>query len=104
MIVNPAPDFSKTFDNQMFVATERLDTVDWEVEREQSLGNQTVVGTIIDSISVENNFRVKTMRDGDSARLRGLRLLTTVNWKNDNTVSALSAVLTKYRLSSRTPF
>lgn len=102
-VVNPDADFSKTFDNQMFVASERLADVDYEVVREQALTNQS--GTVVvDNISIEGNFRVKTMRDANSERLRGLRLLVTVNWKTDDTTSVLSSVITKYRLSSRSPF
>ena len=103
-VVNPDADFSKTFDNLMAVATERLDTVDCVVEREAVITNQVVNGMNFDVLSQEGNFRIKTMRDGDSARLRGLRLLTTIKWKTTNVGSTLSSVLTKYRLSSRTPY
>lgn len=102
-VVNPAPDFSKTFDNQMIVATERLASIDYEVERESAYGSQT--GTIlVDNTTIEGNFRVKTMRDADDARFRGLRLLTTLNWKTDNVGSLVSSVFTKVRLSSRSLF
>lgn len=101
-VVNPDSDFAKTFDDQAIIATDRLATVDWDVEREQSLGNQTVSGTIIDVDSVEGNYRIKTLRDNLNARLRGLRLTTTIKWKD--TLSKLSSVITKYRSSSRNPF
>ena len=101
-VVNPDSDFAKTFDDQAIIATDRLATVDWDVAREQSLGNQTVSGTVIDVDSVEGNYRIKTLRDNLNARLRGLRLTTTIKWKD--TLSKLSSVITKYRPSSRNPF
>jgi hypothetical protein len=101
--VNPDVEYSKTFDNMMFVATERLDEIDLVVEREQSLGNQLVSGINLDRRSVEGNYRIKTLRDNDSARLRGLKMLATVKW-SDAAIATLSAIMTKYRTSSRTPF
>lgn len=99
--VNPDADFSKTFDNMMFNCNERLDKVDLLVTREGALGNQEVLNTSIDINPVEGNYRIKTLRDGDGTRLRGLRMKATVYW---NEASALSSVFTKYRTSSRNPF
>lgn len=104
LIVNPDSDFSKTFDDLMFVSTDRLDNVDLLVERESSLGNQTVDDIDLDLISREGNYRVKILRDSVGARLRGLRMTAVVNWLTTDVPAALSAVFTKYRLSSRTPF
>lgn len=99
-VVNPDIIYSKTFDNQVIYASDRLDTIDYEVVRESALGSQT--GTIIvDNLSIEGSFRVKTMRDSDDARFRGLHLITTINWKTDDTGVNLSSVLTKYKPSSR---
>jgi hypothetical protein len=100
--VNPEAGFAKTFDDQMFSANDRLATVDFEVERESSLGNQTVTGTSIDSISIEGNYRLKLPRDSGGARLRGLTMLTTVKWKAVQV--ALKEVWTKFRMSARTPW
>ena len=102
VVVNPDPELSKTFDDQMFAATERLDKVDWLIKREQQLGNQSVTGTTIDVSMLDGNYRVKTLRDNAGARLRGLRLFTTVKWKAIE--SALSTIYTKWRSSSRQPF
>jgi hypothetical protein len=104
MIVNPDEGISKTFDNQMFVASDRLATVDHVVEREQNIGNQIVSGTIVDLSSREGNFRITLPRDSNNERLRGLRLLTTIKWKTDTDPVSLNSVYTKYRHSSRTPF
>lgn len=105
VIVNPDGDFSKTFDNLMFVATDRLATVDAVVERESSLGNQTVSGMIVDASSRgEGNYRIKVLRGSGSARLRGLRMKATVKWLTTNVTSALSAIYTRYRTSPRTNF
>jgi len=104
-VVNPDAGFSKTFDNMMFVATDLLDVADATIERENSLGDQTVTGMVLDgSISIEGNYRIKTLRDGNSARLRGTRMIATVKWLTTNVTSTLSSVFTKYRLSSRSPF
>lgn len=100
--VNPEPDFSKTFDNQMFVSTDRLNECDYVVYRETALGNQTVNSTTIDVSPVENNYRIKTLRDEDGARLRGVRLKTTVKWGSEE--STLSSVITKWRASARRPY
>jgi hypothetical protein len=103
-VVNPDGPLSKTFDNLMFEATDRLDEVDLTVPRESALADQVISGTIIDTSPVEGNYRIKILRDIDEARLRGLRMLTTVKWKPGNFSSILSSVFTKYRLSSRQPF
>lgn len=103
-ISNYEPAYSKTFDNLMFVASDRLDTVDLVVKRESSLGDQTVSGMIIDQVSQEGNYRVKIMRDADNARLRGLWLVVSINWKTANVPVSLSEVQTKIRLSARTPW
>jgi len=99
-VVNPDPELAKTFDDQAFVSTGRLGSVDYLVQ----LNGQTSTASL-DISDVEGNFRIKIPRDSGSARLRGTRLLTTVNWKTGTTDTAtLTTVLTKYRKSSRTPF
>lgn len=104
-VVNPDSDISKTFDNQAFIANARLATVDRVVEREPELGNQTSTGQSLDTEQVEGNYRKKTLRDSVGARLRGLRMLTTIYWKTGaDDEATLSSVLTKYRHSARTPF
>jgi hypothetical protein len=104
-VVNPDSDISKTFDNQAFVTTNRLDSIDRTVERETELGPQVSPTQSLDVPPVEGNYRRKTLRDSAGARLRGLRMLCTVFWKTGSTDSAtLSSVLTKYRWSARSPF
>jgi hypothetical protein len=102
--INPDDPISKTFDNQMYVATQRLATADFTVEREDELTDQVVSGTIIEVPSVEGNYRIKLPRASTLERLRGLRMITTIKWKTTNLFSTLSAIYTKYRHSSRTPF
>lgn len=99
--VNPAPDFSKTFDNLMVNASERLSGAEFAVLRESSLGNQTGTSSL-DATSIEGNWRIKDPRDASGARLRGMFLQVTLTWKA--TQSALRTAWTKYRLSSRTPW
>jgi hypothetical protein len=101
-VINADTDFSKIFDNMMFVATERLDSVDLEVEREAQLPDQEVLGMNLDVDSVEGNYRIKTLRDNQSSRLRGIRAIATVKW--GDVLSALSSVVTKYRLTRRHPY
>lgn len=101
--INPDESFSKTFDDIMISATDRLNDLDIVVPRESSLGNQVINTVDLNVLSVEGNFRVKVLRDSSDARARGLRAVTTITWL-DNVTSALQAVFCKYRLSSRTPF
>lgn len=101
-IVNPDIEVSKTFDNMLLASTDRLDEVDITVERESNLGNQVVEAMNLDEQSREGSYRIATMRDSDSARLRGLRAIVTVKWKTD-IQSTLSSILTKYRISHRAP-
>jgi hypothetical protein len=103
-VVNPDNDFAKTFDDVMISATERLENVDFVVDRELSMGDQTVSEVNLDVFPVEGNYRIKTLRDPRNERLRGVRMRSTVRWKKNNIASAISAIYTKYRLSSRTPF
>lgn len=101
-VTNPEDQFSKVFDNKMFVADGALATIDFVVERPDT--NQTVSGTIIDGFN-EGNYRIKLPRDASTARLRGLRLISTLKWDSSTTdVVSLSSVFTKYRLSARSPF
>lgn len=101
--VNPDESFSKTFDNVMISASERLESVEMIVEREAFLGNQTSPVMSVDNVSIEGNYRIKVLRDSVNARLRGLRALTTTKWKA-GVKSSLRAFWTRYRTSSRTPF
>jgi len=101
-VINPDPDFGKMFDNMMLVASERLDEVDMIVEREESLGDQEVLGMNLDREGVDGNYRIKTLRDNRMSRLRGLRAIATVKW--GNVLSTLSSVVTKYRLTRRHPY
>lgn len=101
-VINPDESLSKTFDDIMISASQRLDSLDIVVEREAELGNQVIPTIDLDSISIEGNYRVKTLFDSSDARARGLRAFATVSWKNVK--STLQAVWTRYRLSSRTPW
>lgn len=103
-VVNPDGDYAKTFDDVMISATERLENVDFVVDREISMGDQTVSEVNLDVFPVEGNYRIKTLRDPRNERLRGVRMKSTVRWKKNNIASTISAVYTKYRLSSRSPF
>lgn len=102
-IVNPDPDFEKTFDNMALVATDRLDEVNLSVARENALTSQS--GTVIaNTAPVAGTYRLKLPRDSNDERLRGQYMTTTVKWLTGNVTSTLSSVITKYRLASRRPF
>jgi len=104
-VVNPDSPYEKTFDNMMFEATDRFDEIDFLVERESALSNQS--GTIIVSTLPQKggNYRIDIMRDASNARLRGLRMLATLKWKTGSTdTSTLTSVTSKYRLAARRPF
>lgn len=104
VVVNPDEGVAKTFDNQMFIASDRLATVDYIVEREAAEGNQVVSGTVLDVNSREGNYRIKLPRDSNRERLRGLRMLTTVKWKTTDLLVTLGSITTRYRHSARSPF
>lgn len=106
LVVNPDDPITKLFTNQAYIATERLATVDFIIEREQELADQIITGTVLDTVGIRQggNYRLKLSRAAGNERLRGQRMITTVRWKTDNRFSSLSGVLTKYRHESRTPF
>lgn len=101
-VVNPDESLSKTFDNIMISASERLASIDIEVRREATLGTQIIPTISLDTLSVEGNFRIKTVRDEDDARARGLRAHATIKW--GDVKSSLQAVWTSYRTSARQPW
>lgn len=103
-VVNPDGDYSKTFDDVSVIATERLSSIDFSVEREESLGQQSVTEVNLDVLPVEGNYRIKTLRDAREERLRGGYMTSVIKWTKNNILSVLSSVYTKYRLSSRRPF
>lgn len=101
VVCNPDMDFTKTFDDSMAVASERLFGADFEVFRESQLGNQTCSASL-DIESYQGNYRVKNPRATNSARLRGMYMQVTLKWKAVQ--SALRSFNTKYRLTSRVPW
>lgn len=102
-VINPDESLSKTLDNIMISATQRLGELDILVERESELGNQVIPTIDLDIPPVEGNYRVKVLLDSNEARARGLRAFATVSWKQA-VKSTLQAVWTKFRLSARTPW
>lgn len=102
VVVNPDDDVAKVFDNTMLAASDKLSTMDLEVERETSMGNQVITDIDLNVNSIEGNYRVKIPLDSDKSRLRGMRMITTIKWGDLS--SKLSAIYTKYRLSPKTPF
>lgn len=99
--INPESDLSKTFDNQVYQATEKLAQVSFTTS---SPTIQTGVRSL-DIDPVQAHYKIKIPRDDQNTkRFRGTHLINTVFWKTTNTQVTLSSVLTKYRLSARTPF
>lgn len=99
--VNPEFDYAKTFNNIDIYSTERLDTLDMETQKETGETGQVVTGIDIDVNRREGNYRVQVLRDSNNARLRGTRAQITLYWKQDELVSFLSSVITKYAASQR---
>lgn len=97
-VVNPEDPVAKVFDNVAINSTSPLATMDLEVVNDT--GTQTILGTIIAAMK-EGVIVVKTLLYNNS-RLRGNRMSTTIKWAD--TIATVSAVLTRYRRSSRTPF
>jgi hypothetical protein len=103
-VVNPVDTVTKKFTNQAYIASERLATADFIVEREVELADQVVSGTNIAVNSQGGNYRIKLPRAAGNEKLRGLRMIVTTKWKTDGSYSSLSSILTKYQLESRVPF
>src|SRR5690606_31223441 len=97
-VVNPEDPVAKVFDNVAINSTSPLATMDLEVVNDT--GTQTILGTIIAAMK-EDVIVVKSLLYNNS-RLRGNRMSTTIKWAD--TIATVSAVLTRYRRSSRTPF
>lgn len=97
--VNPDFEIPKTFDNVTAYSSSALATVDIVTEVDSGT-NQSVSGMVF-AVNREGNFRIATLRDSSSARLRGLRAIYTLNWPTTNNKVSLSQVLTKYRISNR---
>lgn len=102
-IVNPANEFGKTFDELLLVASDKLNTLNLNVDRESSLGIQTVSGLDLSILETrgEGNYRIKTLFDSNEARLRGNYMTANIEWITDvdNLQVNLNSVLTKYRQS-----
>jgi len=96
--LNPEFDTPKTFDNILLYSNNQLATADITTEGDAA---QSVTGMSVDVNNREGNYRIATLRDGNSARLRGHRAILTVYWKNNTDKVALSQIVTKYRTSYR---
>ncbi len=100
--INPDEEISKTFDNVMLASTDRLDEVNFVVERESSQGNQVITTSDLDIDQLSGNYRIKVLLDANDARARGLRMLGTFKWGDK--AATLSSIITKYRLVPKVPF
>jgi len=101
-VTNPHMEFSKTFDDLLVIANDRLGTVDFTVSREAALGDQTVTGITLDvSSRGEGNFRAKILRDSVGARMRGQLAIGNLKWQTGagELMVAVPSILTKYRVS-----
>lgn len=102
-VINPMVDTGKTFDDILVASNEKFLSIDIVTERDASLGNQTVSGITLDVTSRgEGNYRAKTLRDVNNARLRGLYAKATLHWKvgAGNPLVSLYSVSTKFRPSA----
>jgi hypothetical protein len=100
--INPDEEISKTFDNVMLAATDRLEEANFVVERESSQGNQVITTSDLDIDQISGNYRIKVLLDAATSRARGLRMLGTFKWGAK--AATLSSIITKYRLMPKLPF
>jgi hypothetical protein len=100
--INPEEEISKTFDNVMLAATDRLEEANFVVERESSQGNQVITTSDLDIDQISGNYRIKVLLDAATSRARGLRMLGTFKWGDK--AATLSSIITKYRLMPKLPF
>jgi hypothetical protein len=80
-VVNPSPDATKTFDNMLLTATDKLQTMDIFVARETGLIPQAAynIPLGVDSRG-EGTYQIKTFRDENGGRIRGLFANAKVKW------------------------
>jgi hypothetical protein len=97
--INPEFEIAKTFDDLVIYSSDELATADMETMLDSGT-NQQVLGMILD-VNREGNYRIPTLRDSNSGRLRGLRALLTLYWNTTNNKVSLNSVATKYRDSQR---
>ena len=98
--VSPEPFITKTFDNFDVVSNKRLATADLQVYKESS--TQQALGMDIGiSRLLEDNFRIKVVRDASNARMRGLYGDMKVYWPTTDQEANLISVISKYRPSKR---
>jgi hypothetical protein len=102
IIVNPQPEYTKTFDNLRLYSTGPLDVADMLVERLDSSERQRAFGMNLDIEPREEFYRLKVLRDEVGRRLRGSKAELTLKWDKfrDEEIS-LHSVTTKFRASNR---
>jgi hypothetical protein len=102
IIVNPQPEYSKTFDNLRLYATGPLDVADMLVERLDASERQRAFGMNLDIEPREEYYRLKVLRDEVGRRLRGSKAELTLKWdKFRDEEITLHSVTTKFRGSNR---
>lgn len=95
-IVNPVPDRSKTFDNVILAASDKLHTLNMSVAREVGLIAQTTYNVPLEvDTRGEGLYKVKVLRDELGGRMRGRFADVRVNWRvgdGDPQVTLLAAL------------
>jgi len=106
-IINPAVEYSKTFDNLDINSTDRLASIDISVEREASLGTQNMITESLLGVSTrggEGGYMFKSVRSSSNARMRGLFANILLKWQTNGVVPqvGISSVVSNSRLSAKT--
>lgn len=101
VIINPDGSYGKIFDNILIDANNRLDIVEFEVDKE--VGDTSYTDPISAYVKPrEGSYWVPTRRDGSNRRMRGKYCIARFLMGNGNNVNvSVKAVLTKYRLDKR---
>jgi len=99
-VVNSEADLTKVFDAILVNSNGALQGIDVVVEKQS--GTQTTTADTMVTQRGEGNWKLKILRDGVGARLRGVYALVTLRWNAGGAYPGriyVSTVLTKYRPS-----
>jgi hypothetical protein len=99
--MNENPLIPKVFDVININSDPKLNTIDISTYNTYSTETQLAGMTIEDSNQREGTYRIQTLRDSSSRRLRGLYYKGILEWDTGNSNQELFSVSTQYRESER---
>ncbi len=105
-VINPNLEWAKTFDNMIINSTDRLASLNLSTDKEAALGNQTMTTVNLQNITTrgqEGGYMLKTLRDANNSRMRGLYANCTIIWPTSptNPSIGITSVVTNARLSTK---